>query len=987
MAFDPKEFEKKWQAKWEEERLYEAEIDSTKESAFVADMFPYPSGSSMHVGHPRGYVATDVYSRYKRMNGFNVLHPMGWDAFGLPAEETAIENNEYPAVTVERNIATFKSQLTALGLGYDWSREINTTDPEYYKHTQRIFLEFFKKGLARNSTTSVNWCPDLGTVLANEDIVDGKSERGGYPVYQLPMRQWVLLITKYADRLLDDLELLPQWPDKIKNAQREWIGRSEGAAITFVLEKDTKNVGELEVFTTRPDTLFGATYVVLAPEHPLVATLPVKNKKEIEKYLAETAKKTELDRKENKDKSGVRLDGVVAVNPVNDERIPVFVADYVLGSYGTGAVMAVPAHDERDFEFAKKHNLPIRQVIAPRVIDERNPWRENKELIERNLTLSVIYNPKTKKYLCLKWKEQGWTTFISGGIEEGETPEVSARREIKEETGYIHIKLIRTVGETNAKYFAAHKNVNRLAHTTTLLFELEDETQEEVASEEKNIHEAVWLSEDEIVAAKLQHSEFDFLWERILHGDSAYTGSGVLINSGEFSDRNNEEVFSDIIALAKGKKTTNYRIKDWIFSRQRFWGEPFPIVWVEGSDSYEQIRKGKAGAWMPEEPVSYTEDGKEYFAIPVIPEHLVAMQLPVVPSYKPTGNAEGPLAGIPEWVNAFIDPSSGEVRNTSGGDTWIPVKRETNTMPQWAGSSWYWLRYMDPHNTKEPFSKESANYWGAVDVYAGADHAVAHLIYARFWHKVLQDVGMVDFPEPFKRLEFLGHVMADDGSKISKRKGNSRKPEEVIDEVGADAFRVYEMFIGPFEKSVPWKDEGLAGAYRFLNRIWDMGHALSGAVITSSSLETKHLLHKTIQKVEEDIEAFKFNTAISALMICLNGMEVETISKEDFKLFLILLAPFAPHMTEELWSTFGETGSIHLAPWPEINPDFLIEDMVTVVIQINSKKKGEMRIAPTAKEEEALETAKKVAAIASALGDNEPARIIYVPGRILNIVL
>ncbi len=814
MTFDPKKFEAKWQETWEQDKIYEADESSPKPPAYVADMFPYPSGSSMHVGHPRGYVATDVYSRFKRMNGFNVLHPMGWDAFGLPAEETAIENKEYPAVTAERNIATFKKQLKMLGLGYDWSREVNTTDPEFYKQTQRIFLEFFRRGLAVNQNSVVNWCPELGTVLANEDIVNGKSERGGYPVYQTPMRQWVLKITDYADRLIDDLELLPKWPEKVKNAQRAWIGRSEGHEFEFA----TSAAINIPVYTTKIETLPGATFLVLAPENELVEKLlaHAKNTKDVEDYIEQVKQKTELDRQVINTKTGIIIEGVTATNVATGAEIPIVVADYVLVNYGTGAIMAVPYLDERDKEMAGVLNLPIAE-----------------------------YEP---------------------------------------------MDIPTAVAKVNA--------------------------------------------------------------------------------------------------TAKKR----YKIRDWVFSRQRFWGEPFPIVWVEGQGNYEKFLTGPVNEWLPETPVSYVdENGTEHFAVPVIPQYLSAMQLPVVESYQPTGNIEGPLAGINEWVKAQINPETGELKNVDIADAedahWIPVQRETNTMPQWAGSSWYWLRYMDPHNTTEPFSKDKANYWGPVNVYSGADHAVAHLIYARFWHKMMQDAGMIDFPEPFERLEFLGYILASDGTKISKRKGNSRSPEDVVEEVGADAFRLYEMFIGPFEKPAPWNDNDLIGSRRFLERVWRLADKIQKDNVSTTDEAALASIHKTIKKVSGDIEAFKFNTAVSSLMMCLNAIQDLPVSPTDFKLFLKLLAPLVPHMTEELWSAMGEAESIHIAPWPEFDEQLVHEQTISLPVQVNGKHRAGVEVSADIMEGELKEIVLANAAVQKHLDGKEPKQFIYVPGRIVNIVV
>ncbi|MEI6835537.1 MAG: class I tRNA ligase family protein [Candidatus Falkowbacteria bacterium] len=825
MEFKPEEFEKKWQEKWESLHLYRADDNSTAPRCFVVDMFPYPSGSSMHVGHPRGYVATDVYSRFKRMSGFNVLHPMGWDAFGLPAEETAILNKEYPTVTVNRNIDKFKLQLTMLGLGYDWSREINTTDPKYYIQTQRIFLEFFKRGLAQNKTVAVNWCPELGTVLANEDIVDGKSERGGYPVYQQPMRQWILAITQYADRLVDDLELLPHWPEKIKTAQRNWIGRSEGHEFEFVT---TAGIN-VPVFTTRLETLPGATFLVLAPDSEITKKIipSAANLAEIKNYIEISGQKTDLDKQLSNEKTGVIIEGVTATNSFSNTQIPIVIADYVLSSYGTGAIMAVPAHDERDAEMAQVLKLPVVTVVEA-------------------------------------------DKMINAGSLSGET------------------------------ILEARQKVSKMINATS---------------------------------------------------------------------------------------QKRFKIRDWVFSRQRFWGEPFPIVWVEGQDNYELIAKSPVGKWLPKEPVSYSNEAVEYFAVPVLPEFLSAMRLPQVESYQATGTLEGPLAGISEWVNTFINTETGEVSNESRGENWIPALRETNTMPQWAGSSWYWLRYMDPTNETAPFSKESSKYWGPVNVYAGADHAVAHLIYARFWHKMMQDAGMVDFPEPFERLEFLGYILAADGTKISKRKGNSRSPEDIVKEVGADAFRLYETFIGPFEKPIPWSDNGLIGCRRFLEKIWRLAETVIEAKAEVSDPAAASSINKTIQKVGQDIETFKFNTAVSSMMICLNEIQKSVVSIADFKSYLALLAPFAPHMAEEIWSMSKAEGSIHLSSWPKVDAKMINDNEVTVAIQINGKHRSNIMASRDADEATIRGLVLNDDAVKKYLAGSELKKFIYVPGKIVSLII
>ncbi len=794
--FEHKEIEKKWQAQWAKDGIYKTS-ESEKPKTFVLDMFPYPSGEGLHVGHPKGYIATDIYSRFKRMTGHEVLHPMGWDAFGLPAENFAIKHKVHPRVAVEKNIANFKSQLEKLGFDYDWDREINTTDPSYYKWTQWIFIQLFKKGLAYESHEPINWCPGCQTGLANEDLEsDGTCERCDSVVEKRPMRQWVLKIREYADRMLEDLNTL-EWPEHIKEAQRNWIGRSEGAEIDFKLSTgDT-----VTVFTTRPDTLFGTTYIVLAPEHELL----IKNKDKIQnwdkivRYIELSSQKKEMDRLDDtKEKTGVKLEGITTINPASGEEIPVFIADYVLASYGTGAIMAVPAHDERDWNFALKYKLNIRPVVSP-------------------------LNPPPA----------------------------------------------------------------------------------------------------------------------VLQFDAPYTSLGWLMNSGEFDDMDSEEAKRAITEKVRGRMTATYKIRDWVFSRQRYWGEPIPIVHCE-----------KCG------PVA-------------VPEEQLPVTLPEVEHYEPTGDGQSPLAAITDWVNTTC-PTCGE-----------PAKRETNTMPQWAGSSWYYLRYMDPKNSEALVSKENEKYWAPVDVYVGGDHAVRHLIYARFWHKFLYDIGVVSTIEPFQRLEFLGFILAEDGRKMSKRWGNVINPDDIVDLVGADTLRVYEMFMGPFENTIAWSQDGLVGARRFLERVNGLGEH----VVETEPKAVTTLLHKTIKKVSDDIEAFKFNTAVSAMMIFLNLAEKEGLMSESYQTFLRLLAPFAPHLTEELHSQAGHSDSVHLSEFPIAETELTVDEAVTIGVQINGKVRGDITISPTASEDEAVHEANNGPNIKAKLADAKIKKIIYKPGKILNIII
>ena len=794
--YDHKAIEQKWQAAWEAAGLYRTEENRVKPKCYVLDMFPYPSGEGLHVGHPKGYIATDIYSRMKTMQGFSVLHPMGWDAFGLPAEQYAIKNKVHPRVAVDKNTARYKEQLSVIGFNYDWEREVNTTDPAFYKWTQWIFLKMFEKGLAYESYEPINWCPTCQTGLANEDLEDGKCERCETVVEKKPMRQWVLRITGYADRMLADIDAL-DWPTSIKESQKNWIGRSEGAEIDFSIEGSEKKI---TVFTTRPDTLFGATYVVLAPEHKLLDELKdsIANWSGVSIYRNEAKKQSEIERTAaGREKTGVLLEGVEAVNPANGDKLPVFVADYVLGHYGTGAVMAVPAHDERDFEFAKKFGLSVVRVVS----------------------------------------------------------------------------------------------------STT--------TQPE---------------------------------------DAAYTGEGKIENSGNFNGLSNEDAKQKITDFVKGRWVTKYRLKDWVFSRQRYWGEPIPLVHCE-----------KCGV------------------VPVAEKDLPVV-LPQVESYAPTGTGESPLADITEWVNTPCPKCGGA------------GKRETNTMPQWAGSSWYYLRYIDPKNDKVLVDKEKESYWSPVDMYVGgAEHATRHLIYARFYHKFLYDIGVVNYTEPFKRLQNVGLIMAEDGRKMSKRWGNVINPDDIVATYGADTLRLYEMFMGPFGQSVVWSTESIIGPRRFLERSWRLKEKATRGT-DESSLDAA--IHNTIKKVGDDIEAFGFNTAISSLMILVNEMEkAEAFSRAQYETLLVLLAPFVPHITEELWHEMGNTDSIHLASWPVYDPTKTVLSEVTIAVQVNGKVRDTVVVSVDVTDDEVKEMVLARPAVMKWIEGKEVKKVIIVKGKLLSIVV
>lgn len=957
--YDHKKIEKKWQKEWASKKIYKTADKGKK--FYILDMFPYPSGEGLHVGHPKGYIATDVVSRMKRMQGFNVLHPMGFDAFGLPAENYAIKMKTNPAVAVAKNVARYKKQLEILGFDYDWSREVNTTDPKFYKWTQWIFLKLLEKGLAFESYEPVNWCPFDKTVLANEDVEDGRCERCGTLVEKKPMRQWVLKITDYADRMLADLDAkdasgapLLDWPESIKESQRNWIGRSEGAEIDFAVHGGDISPESIKVFTTRPDTLFGVTYVVLAPEHPLVGRLALvaENKEEIELYVQTAGQKTEIDRTDaTREKTGVQIKGVYVINPADKEKIPVFVADYVLADYGTGAVMAVPAHDTRDMEFAKKFKLPIKTVIEPITGKEAENEKTRKSIV------AVVKNPATGKYISINWGALGGNLFVGGGIDEGEDVVATAQREIAEETGYMNVKFISQTEKIHHHYIAHSKNNEpRNIEATGLYFELVNEHKrpENLEKDEVGKFTVEWLSESEIVS-KVKDELHSLVFKRLVKAEG-YTGYGILVDSGKFSGKKSVEVKKAITESVGGTWVTRYKLRDWVFSRQRYWGEPIPV-----------IHAGEKGQIII--PVSEKE-------LPVV--------LPKVKSYEPTGTGESPLANIPKWVNVKVkvkNPQTGKMET-------VIARRETNTMPQWAGSSWYYLRYMDPKNTKSIVDKKKEKYWNTVDLYVGgAEHATRHLIYARFWHKFLYDIGVVSTIEPFKKLQSVGLIMAEDGRKMSKRWGNVVNPDEMVGLYGADTLRLYEMFMGPFDQQIGWNTNGMIGTRRFIERVWKIAGKVTKSTKTIFSKSAETAIHKAIKKVGEDIASLHFNTAISTLMITLNELEKESdIPQGAYQMFLRVLAPFAPHITDELWHTLGNKKSIHLEKWPTFDPKKIIATTITLPIQINGRTRATIEVAADISEEELKALALATPEAAKWMVDEEVVKVIYVPKRILNFL-
>jgi leucyl-tRNA synthetase len=1073
--YNPNEIEPKWQKIWEDQKVNQVEIDHSKNKMFVSGMFPYPSGVGMHTGHAFSYSIVDAIARFYRQHGYNVMTPMGWDTFGLPAENYAIKTGKSPAEATATNIAYFKKQFKRMGVSIDWSREINSSDPEYYRWTQWVFTKLFERGLAYQKESLQWWCPVDKTVLANEQVEGGHCWRCGTEVEKKSMKQWFFKITDYADALLDEIPDL-DWPTKIKTAQINWIGKSQGAEIEFkvdydgyfsyvmgINEKDISkeliikilnktSSGNFEVFiarekiqeyekwiskvlkpgfwneyvgletvfifkstdgsierlqfdpdnsqrilnlcnkfakakfesvnkmlsdnnfyadklqnitifTTRPDTIFGSTFVVLAPEHPLAKQLAIGDFKElVEKYIAESIKKSEIERmSETREKTGV-FTGSFAINPANGERVPIWIADYVLAGYGTGAVMAVPAHDERDFAFAEKFGLPIKEVILPHRIDENNPPRGDKVTVERQGIHGLVYDPKTDKYLCVQWKKFPWTAMVVGGMEPEDNGDVvaAARREIHEETGYKNLKFVKVLGnQVVSEYYAANKDINRKAYVNAVLFELINEERDERTEEEKSRQDPIWLSLSEITKERMTCSELDVWLDRLNSDQKIYDGEGLLTNSGVFNDMASSDAREEIVAWLEkqgtGRSKTTYKMRDWLISRQRYWGAPIPIVYC-----------------------------KEHGAV-AIPEDQLPVLLPEIEDYAPKGDGKSALARAKDWLHTTCPICGG------------PAERETDTMDGYACSSWYLLRYADPHDNQQAWDPAVVNYWAPVDYYVGGDHAVAHLLYVRFWTHVFYEMGLTNFKEPIKKLIYHGYINAEDGTKMSKSKGNVIDPLDVINQgYGADALRTYVLFMGPIEFNAAWSSHGIAGVYRFLNRIWvlvqeyiDSNHEFIG----NDELITR-IQNKTARKVTEDFYRLSFNTAISALMEYTNELykfKVEGFSDkvwlEALKTLVQLIAPFAPHMSDELWQQMGGKNLVQCNPWPVWDDNLVVSKTMTIVVQVNGKLRAKLDIAADTNESDIKKLALENDNVKIFVGKNKPSRVIYIPGRLVNIVI
>ncbi len=940
-----KKIEEKWQNFWKEKQVFKATNGGEKKPYYILVEFPYPSGSGLHVGHVRSYTAQDAIARMKRMQGYNVLYPMGWDAFGAPAEQYAIKNHIHPKDAVKENIKTFKRQMETMGFSFDWSREFSTTDPEYYKWTQWQFLQFYKHGMAYKEKIPVNWCPICKTVLSNEDAAGGVCERCGSSVVQKEKSQWMLRMSDYAEDLLQGLNDT-NFAEKVKLGQINWIGKSTGAQINFKIDGHNK---EFTVFTTRCDTLYGATYCVLAPEHAYVDEITTEDhKKEVEDYKKACALKNDMERTElNKEKTGV-FTGAYAINPVNNERIPIYISDYVLATYGTGAIMAVPAHDERDYEFAKKFNIPIKQVLAKSFVGTGDSAiQKDKEMTERNVVNAVIKHPTEEKYLCVRNKKFNWINFVMGGIEEGETPTEAALREIKEETGYTDIEIEKELEFIYFdNFYAAHKDVNRHITCHTVVGHLKSLKEQERTKEESDLADVMWIDKEELIN-KLQTEAHKYDAERVLYGESAMTEDGVHINSEELNSMNKQEAIDYMINWLEehncGEKKTNYKMRDWIFSRQRFWGEPIPM-----------IECPKCG-WVP------------------MDESELPLLLPDVAEYEPTENGESPLAKITDWVNCKCPKC--------GGD----AKRETDTMPNWAGSSWYFLRFMDAHNEKEFASMDAMNYWGKVDWYnGGMEHTARHLLYARFWVQFLYNIGLVPHKEMIWTRVSHGMVLGANNEKMSKSKGNVINPDDIVNEYGADTLRIYEMFMGDYEQDAPWSTDSLKGCKRFIDKVVRLKEKVNEK--TGYTKEVEALIHKSIKKVETDLTSMAYNTAISTLMILTNAYtDLESITKEDYHLLLTLLNPIAPHITEELNEELGYQ-PICMSEWPKYDEEKTIDKEITIAVQVNGKVRGTITIEKDEDQEKTKEKATNEENVKRHLNGLNIVKIIVVPNKIVNII-
>lgn len=949
--YNPSEIEPKWQKIWADDGRYHAADGGDKPKYYVTGMFPYPSGAGMHTGHFFEHSIVDGVARFRRALGYNVMYPMGWDSFGLPAENYAIKTGKAPAVTTLENIANFKNQLTRVGASIDWTRELNTTDPEYYKWTQWIFTQLFECGLAYQKEANQWWCPVDKTVLANEQVEGGKCWRCGNEVIKKSMKQWFFKITDYADALLAEIPAL-DWPDKIKTAQENWIGRSEGAEIIFQIED---NEQEITVFSTRPDTLFGASFLVLAPEHPLARTLVNDDTREaVNAYIDQALKKSEIERQsEGKEKTGV-FTGSHAINPASGEKVPIWIADYVLGGYGTGAVMGVPAHDERDFAFAEKYCLPIIAVIEPEF------GQPTADEIKKESIIAVLRDPRNSKVLILDWGERknnsGGVMFVGGGLEEGEDPIAAARREITEETGYVNFKHISNAESwVNNHFYSNVKDAYVHARFLPVLFELtDDDVVERNLDDNEDQFKLAWIDEDKLADVISEPAHYHGY--RTLISSSALHSEGVLINSGPFDGMSSSSAREEIVAWleqeGRGGAKVTYKMRDWLISRQRYWGAPIPIIHCD-----------------------------EHGAV-AVPKDQLPVLLPDVKDFEPKGDGKSVLAAQTDWVNTTC-PTCGK-----------PAKRETDTMDGYACSSWYLLRYTDPHDAEQAWAPQLADYWTPIDMYVGGDHAVAHLLYVRFWSHVFYDMQLVRGKEPVKKLVYHGLIQAEDGRKMSKSLGNVVDPLEVIDAgYGADALRTFELFLGPINENSNWSSKGIAGVYRFLNRLWTLveEYVDSDKLSNTNNKKLASVTHITIKKVTDDVHRLSFNTAIAAMMECVNELyklKVDGFSsewQESLEALVKLVQPFAPHMAAELWQQLGHATQLDFEPWPVWDESKIVTDTITIIVQVNGKLRAKLTLSPDTTENEIKNLALADENVQKFV-TGEPRKVIYIPGKLVSIV-
>lgn len=966
-SYIPRDFEPKWQAKWAADKIYAAADSGDKPKFMMLTEFPYPSGAGIHLGHAREYTYGDMIARFKRMQGYNVLFPMGFDAFGLPTENYAIKNKISPQKATADNVANFITQLKSLGYSIDWDRSFNTSDPDYYKWTQWLFLKFYEAGLAYQAEIAINWCPFEKTGLANEEVVNGRHERCGTVVEKKFLKQWLLRITDYADRLIDGLKDV-DYPSRIADQQISWIGRSQGAIVKFAIGDDN-----IEVFTTRPDTIFGVSFLALAPEHPLLGQITTAEQlASVNNYVLASAAKGDVERQDtDREKTGV-FTGAYATNPVNGESVPIWVADYVLMGYGTGAIMAVPAHDERDIAFAEKFNLPAQPVIAPYFLDDSYP-ADMVKTADRNIAVAVVHDPATDKYCIEDWNYAPINRFglewPGGGMNSNESIAEAAKREFTEETGYTDVTVDKVAPAAIVFYYTSHLNkptrgVKNIVHLTLNSAANTGVTGSE--DYEDKAYAVNWLTKEEILASiDKMEPQFQAI-TRFIFEQPVYTDKeGVLINSGKYdnltTDQAREKIVADLVKQGLAEEKINYRLRDWVFSRQHYWGEPIPIVHCP-----------KHGT----------------VAVPV---DQLPIELPKVEHYEPTDTGESPLASIDDWVNTTCPECGG------------PAKRETDTMPNWAGSSWYYLRYMDAHNDKAFADADKMAYWSPVDMYLGGmEHTTLHLLYSRFWHQFLYDQKLVPTPEPYTARRGQGIILATDGTKMSKTKGNVVNPTDIIDSgYGADSLRLAIAFLAPYEQTTPWSPESVAGTYRFLQRVWNLvqGHINSQDSISADAekgeISIDQAVDRTVKKVGNDLAAMNFNTAIASLMELVNELfKIKLsvpLSDEAWQQPLVklvkLLAPFAPHLSEELWQQLGQDGSVHLAAWPTYDENNVVENIVTIVIQVNGKLRSQLRGAKGQSEEQVLAIAMADEKIKTLVDGKTIRKTIYIADKLLNIVV